>query len=341
MATSIRDIAEKAGVSLTTVGIALGRPGRISEATRNRVLAIADDLGYRPNRLVHGIQTGRSMAVGVLARVDSLFNGQMFTGAHDVLANADYAPIVMSTTTSLNELNRLHSLIDRRVDGILIVPFFEAMWDEHLNELISRDIPVVSLDVEVQGQANKIDFVGTDDEGAGCSAAEHLLHLGHRSALIVTSGTAQQPPFLRQQGFAQAFLDAGGVCQTITVPWISSQDVCRLVCEALDQPDSPSCIFMTTDLFGDRVYHAAGRLGLRIPEDLSVVGFSGDPVGKYLNPPLTTFHQDAFQIGRRGAEILVGRMSGRTEAKRIREKRRPELVERGSTGPAPARQATR
>ncbi|MEM6551121.1 MAG: LacI family DNA-binding transcriptional regulator [Planctomycetota bacterium] len=336
LAVTIRDIAEQAGVSLTTVGIALGRPGRISDATREKVLALADELGYRPNRLVHGIQTGRSMTVGFLARVDSPFNGQMFTGAHDVLADADYAPMVMSTTPKLNELSRLHALIDRRVDGILIVPFFEAMWDEHLNELISRDIPVVSLDVEVQGRANNIDFVGTDDRGAGRAAAEHLLGLGHRSALLVTSGTPQQPPFLRCEGFEQAFAESGGVCQTISVPWISSQEVCDRACGVLGQTERPTCVFLTTDLFADRVYEAASRLGLRVPDDLSVVGFSGHVVGGYLSPALTSFRQDAFQIGRRGAELLVERMSGRVGDERRREEFPAELIERGSTGPAPA-----
>ncbi|MEM6391746.1 MAG: LacI family DNA-binding transcriptional regulator [Planctomycetota bacterium] len=335
MAATLKDIAEQAGVSLTTVGIALGRTGRISDATRQRVLTIADELGYRPNRLVHGIQTGRSMTVGVLARMDSLFNGQMFTGAHDVLADADYAPIVMSTTSKLNELSRLHALIDRRVDGILIVPFFEAMWEQHLHEVISRDIPVVSLDVEVQGRSNHIDFVGTDDIGAGRGAAEHFAEHGHRRALIVTSGTAQQPPSLRRHGFEEAFTASGGRCEVISVPWISSREITDRVGEALRASDRPTCIFMTTDLFGDRVYRAADRVGLRIPNDLSVLGFSGNVVGTSLSPPLSTFDQDAFRIGRRGAERLLERMSGNGGDQRIREAFAAEWIDRGSSGPAP------
>ncbi|MEM1107852.1 MAG: LacI family DNA-binding transcriptional regulator [Planctomycetota bacterium] len=335
MAVTIREIAEQAGVSLTTVGIALGRPGRISDKTRKKILLLAEELGYRPNRLVHGIQTGRSMTVGLLARVDSLFNGQMFTGAHDVLSDADYATIVMSTTERHNELHRLHSLIDRRVDGILIVPFFEAMWDKHLNELISRDIPVVSLDVEVQGNKNNIDFVGTDNFGGGYRAAEQLVNLGHRSAIIVTSGTDQQPPFLRTRGFRDAFKKSGGECHTISVPWISSPIICDEVCRLLKQKRRPTCVFMTTDLFADRVYEAARVSGLDIPRDLSVIGFSGDPVGRYLSPPLATFRQDPFAIGRCGAEILIKRMRGETNTKRIKKIFTPKFFRKNSICTAP------
>lgn len=335
MAATIKDIAEKAGVSLSTVGIALGRPGRISTATRTKVLAIAEELGYRPNRLVHGIQTGRSMTVGVLGRMDSLFNGQMFTGAHDVLACADYAPIVMSTTNQLNELHRLHALIDRRVDGILLVPFFEAMWEEHLHELISRNIPIVSLDVEVQGSDNDIDFVGTDDDEAGRHAAEFLFGLGHRKALVVTSGTSQQPPFLRSHGFERSFVAAGGRCDTVSVPWLSSQAVTDQVADLLCVDKRPTCVFMTNDLFGDRVYRAAERVGLRVPDDLSVLGFSGDAVGGSLSPSLTTFRQDPFRIGQRGAERLLERMAGRSDHERSRDLFTAELIVRGSTAAAP------
>lgn len=337
MAPTIRDIAERAGVSQTAVSIALGRPGRISAKTRERIQKIAAELGYRPNLLVHGIRTGQTMLIGVLVRVDAWFNSKIFLGAHDVLTNAKYATVVIAPTPDIGELEQLHALLDRRVDGVLIIPFHEAMWEEHLNEVIDRNIPIVSLDIEVQGLASTIDYIGTDDIAGGRLAAEHLLRLGHRSALIVNRGTAKQPPYLRYKSFEHTFMESGGTCTVVTLPWVPNPEAERKVYEVLRQTDRPTCVFATYDWLANWVYQAAQELGLHIPHDLSVVGFADEPVADFFVPGLTTFRQDPVQIGRRGAEVLLQRIKGEGGKQQIRELHIPELLERGSACKPPGK----
>ena len=158
--------------------------------TRERIQTIANELGYRPNMLVHGIQTGRTMTMGVLMRINDAFCAQTFQGVQNSLAKAGYVPIVLGPRTDDTELKQLHALIDRRVDGILLRANFIAKWEQHLNEALHRGVPVVAVDVEPHAESPHIDFVGSDDVRGSKPAAQTLLDAGHRRFGVVTPASS-------------------------------------------------------------------------------------------------------------------------------------------------------
>ncbi|GAB4196252.1 MAG: LacI family DNA-binding transcriptional regulator [Phycisphaeraceae bacterium] len=333
MAVTLKEIAEKAGVSLTTVSIALGSEGRISEATRKRIRALAEELGYRPNLLVQGIQTGKTRTVGVLMQIESVFDSLIFRGIHEVLADSDYVPLVLTPSPKVDELRQIHALIDRRVDGILLNPSGEAMWEGHLGEAIERKVPVVALDTEVQSFTPHIDFVGTDDEAGGRRAAEILYEHGHRRAAVITLASYPQPPFFRRRSFEQRFSELGANCIAITLPWEAREEISDLIRDMFEAKHRPTAVFATTDPIAEQVYEVAKSLGLKIPEDVSVIGFADEPISRFLTPKLSTFRQDPIGIGRRGAELLLLRIEGKGGEERVRDLLEPEFVERESVGP--------
>src|SRR4051812_884926 len=184
---SQQDIAREANVSRVTVSLVLAGKDQTSEETRKRVMEVAQRLRYRPNLLVQGMQTGRSHTVGVIMPSSMHFHGQVARGIHDELVTQNYVPIQLwtnpRTDTKVTELEQIHRLVDRRIDGVIIFPLDVSVPDMHFQEIWQRHIPLVTVDRETTTHA---DHVGTDEEVGGKLAAEHLLSLGHKRVVHVT-----------------------------------------------------------------------------------------------------------------------------------------------------------
>ena len=185
-----KQIAQEAGVSQATVSLVLsGRP-LTSPATRQRVLQAAARLKYRPNLLVQGMQTGKTRMIGVMAPPFDYYWSEILYGIHDVLAAADHVPITVWTAhhgpgprqrhgPGMDELEQIHRLLDRRIDGVILWPPFAALFEDHVKEFSSRDLPVVTIDHELPARY-RADSVGSDESAGGRLVAEHLYKLGHR-----------------------------------------------------------------------------------------------------------------------------------------------------------------
>ena len=329
------EIARRANVSRTAVSFALNGTGRLDPVTRQRILAIAEELGYRPNLLVRGIQTGRTQTVGVMIRADSEFFGKMLTGVQDALAEADYVSIAVSVVPSRSETEQIHRLIDRRVDGVILRPLTGDVSDEYLREVWDRDIPMVTVDTEVP-QTQHVDFAGTDDALGGRLAAEHLVGLGHRRLGMLVRPGRHQTPHVRQEGFERAVAKVEDAhCATARAA--RARGAAEAALALLHQAPRPTAVFVPDDRLAIGVYEAAGRLRLAIPEDLSVVGFADLSFAACLQPPLTTLRQDPCGIGRAAAALLLKRIRGAVvTADPCRVRLEPELIVRSSTAPPAA-----
>jgi LacI family transcriptional regulator len=187
---SQKRVAELAGVSQSTVSLILAGRGVSSEATRLKVVETAEQLGYRPNLLVHGIQTGKTRTIGVMAPPVEYYWTEVLYGIHDRLIQADHVPINVWTSYSgmsfrerrgvkIDPLEQIHRLLDRRVDGVILWPPIASLFHEHIREFSSRNLPVVTIDHELPEEF-KADSVGSDEEAGGTLIARHLLDLGHR-----------------------------------------------------------------------------------------------------------------------------------------------------------------
>ena len=342
---SQKRIAEEAGVSQATVSLVLAGRGVSSEETTRRVMKAAERLRYRPNLLVHGIQTGKTRMMGVMAAPADFYWSEVLYGIHDVLTVADHVPVMVWTShrgpgprqrnsPGSNELEQIHRLLDRRVDGVILWPPFASVYQQHVHEFSSRGLPIVTIDYELPAEF-KADSVGSDEASGGRMVAEHLLSLGHRSVAHLAGPKGEAWAAGRRAAFERAIRQCKDArCVTIEANLKDRDQGLAQARVLLGLKNRPTAIFAATDPLAKSVYHAAKELGLRIPQDLSVVGFADDDFASEMAPPLTTVRQPGYDTGRAAAELLLARSQGAAGAAAAapRRVRLPvELVDRKST----------
>lgn len=346
-------IAEEAGVSQSTVSLVLAGHSVSSDVTRRRVLDAAKRLRYRPNLLVHGIQTGKTRMVGVMAPPFDFFWSEVLCGIHDTLTAADHVPITIWPTHRWptqrhrhaiggHALEQIHRLIDRRVDGVILWPPFAALYSGHIHEFSSRDLPVVTIDHELP-DGYGADYVGSDEALGGRVVAEHLYSLGHRRIGHLAGPSVATWAVARRQAF-EAAISAYSDVELVTIEAPEGENVLGMDAarQLLSMPQRLTAIYAATDLYAKIVYKAAAELGLSIPKDVSVVGFSDDDFAEEMSPPLTTVRQPAYEIGCRAAEIVMARSEGREiSPSPIRDRLRVEPIIRQSTARRGARSESR
>lgn len=306
--SSLAEIARICGVSIGATSKALtGKPG-VSEATRQRILSVAAHHHYRPNRLVHAIQSGRSMTVGLTCNdFHSDFSGRIVEGMLEVLYGANYDAIVISWDLCVHEGEKvLRTFAERRVDGLLMFPPADQPSPAYLHELQNFRRPIVVVDQTFAG-VEEYDFVGSQDEEGGFLAAEHVLGLGHRKIANIchrktSTGRA------RLEGFQNAMAKQG---VAVHEKWLreilryGSTEPYAYARELLDQDDPPSAILCFNDWVALDAMAAAYDLGLTVPGDVSVIGFADLRAATSARPRLTTVAQDPAEIGRRAAKRLI------------------------------------
>jgi LacI family transcriptional regulator len=339
---SQKRIAQSAGVSQSTVSLVLSGRRVNSDETSQRVLKAAERLMYRPNLLVQGIQTGKTRMIGVMMPPFDFYWSEVLYGIHDVLTEADHVPITLWTVHSGssprrregpggNELSQIHRLIDRRVDGVILWPSFAQLFIEHLHEFSSRHLPVVTIDHQLPPEFNA-DFVGSDEASGGRMVAEHLYSLGHRRMGHLAGASVATWARARRKSFEEALDKMPGVeVVTREAPSGDTKLAIEQARELLSMPNRPTAIFAATDLYAKTVYQAAEELGLSIPDDLTVVGFSDDGFATEMEPPLTTVRQPAYEIGRHAAEVVLGRSRGEIRGNGRRDELPVSLIVRESS----------
>lgn len=336
---SLSEISEICGVSLGTVSKALsGKPG-VGKATRERILSVARQHNYHPNRLVHSIQRGRSMMVGITCnQFDDEFAGKIVAGIFEALFEAHYDAMVIYWERSVQKgVRALGNLAGRRVDGILMFPPAAHPQGAYLDELRSFPNPIVVIDQTWPGC--EYDLVGSQDVEGAFLAAEHLIKLGHRRIAQIgfEHGSTGRD---RLKGFQNAMMRHGVAIHEKWLKTISnypSEEPYQLAKELLSAPDRPTAIMAFNDEVALQVLSAAADLGLRVPQDLSITGFGDLSIVRHVRPQITTVTQDPCEIGRRAVRRLIERI----EAKHLKEEpsapiddRLPaRLVVRQSTGP--------
>lgn len=310
---SLREIAEKTSLSVTTVSRVLRQRGEISGETRRRVLEVAESMRYRPNLLVQGIQTGRTRTMGVMVPPYDSYWTDVLYGIHDELTAADHVYINAWCQHQDNDalyskslLGQLHRLIDRRVDGVIMWPHLAPLYSEHVEELECRNLPVVTVDHEMPFG----DAVETDEMLGAGAVARHLLELGHKRVAHLAWDNSYKWAQRRRSFFEQE-VAAAGDAMCVTAVTQCDEDVERLTHELLSRDPKPTAIFACSDRVARLVYRAIATLGLRIPDDVSVVGFADLDFAEWMQPSLTTVRQDGVAMGRAAARLLIDRSEGK------------------------------
>ena len=308
-------IAKQAGVARTTVSLVLRGGEGLAQKTIDKVMQAADELGYRPNLLVQGIRTGKSKTVGVMIPPQDSYWSAIIYGIHDELTANDYAPVFMwsghrnDNYDEVGELDRVHSLIDSRVDGVILWPYYANMYAGHLAEFSSRDLPVVSIDYQIQNSDLVTDSVCADDRLGGRLITEHLLESEARYFVHFCGPQNEAWSRDRRLGCEEVLKQRGvGGAIIREVPLDAPRE--GVIREVLSGLEGSVAVFAATDHVAREVYGVAQELALKIPSDLRVAGFSDLDFAAYMNPPLSTIAVDPYVMGRKAAESILARING-------------------------------
>jgi LacI family transcriptional regulator len=340
----LKDVAKAANVSLAAASrILRGDRERFGEETCRRVLEASQQLGWRRNLLVNGMQTGRTQTIGVMIPPYDSFWVSVLSGIHDALAEYDYLPITVwignlgsmphfekEEGDGLRQINRL---LDRRVDGLIMWPTFSLEYYHHFPEFTERRVPVAVID----HYSTVADSVETNEEQATSAIAEHLLKLGHRRIACLSSREVPSQTWaIKRRGSFEAAVARCPEAQVkswhLNAQGSNGLEIARQI---LNDDLKPTAVFAVSDHEAQFIYQAAEELKLSIPRDLSVIGFADLDFAETMNPPLTTMRQKPHEIGRLAAKLIVDRIAGiiADDDERTTIKVDAEFIERKSTAP--------
>jgi LacI family transcriptional regulator len=334
MAT-IHDVARHAGVSAGTVSNVLNRPGYVAAPTRERVLAAIADLGFTPTSHARKFPAGRQRILGLaLADLANPFFVDVALGA-EAEAKALGVGVVMihNGEDAGRQQDNVGVLVQQRVHGIMIAP---VLADEAtLDRLDARDIPLVYVDRAAEHSERC--WVKTDDVAGGRLAAEHLLALGHTDiAFAGNLGTSQVDR--RYEGFAETLAAAGLNARTlVTGSWgIADGRTAGARLAELPPAERPTAVMCGNDLIALGLELELARHGIRVPGDISIVGFDDLSWSEAATVPLTTVRQPREELGRRAVRMLLDEIDRGDAHEHRHELLVPELVIRESSA-APRR----
>ncbi len=324
-------IAKELGVSVSTVSRVINcRESRISAATKARVIEAAARLGYSPNFMASSLSRGQgSRTIGICVSLYGDFYSDLVDSMIEAMGPFGYTGMVMPARNGgPGEQDVFRAFVTRRVEGVIMRPSSYDVKADYFKELESRGLPIVMVDVELH--TLKMPFCGTDDYSGAMNAAKHLLSLGHRVLGHVAGDQVVTTGLLRKKAFLDAVSAAGAKAVLCKRESYTADD--SAIEEMLTANPRPTAVFAANDDLAVHVYKVAAKLGLRIPEDLSVVGFANMSFAEILSPPLSTLNQQPRLIGRNAVESLLALIEKKDGASNaLRRLVTPAFVHRAST----------
>jgi LacI family transcriptional regulator len=313
----ISDVAAAAGVSIATVSASLNevQSARISADTRERVREVADRLGYVPNRLAQGLRGQRSGTIGFVGDTVATtpYAVGMVLGALEAARAADRVVLLMNTEGHRDlEARELATLLQHQVDGVLYATMYHRSVEV---PAALRDTPVVLVDAESADPA--VSSVVPDEVAGAMTAVGELLGHGHRRIGFLNDADPTLAATGRLEGYRRALGQAGidiDPAMTVAVTDTGPEGGYRAARQLLELPQRPTAVFCFRDLMAMGVYQAAVEAGLRIPQDLSVVGFDDlEFVASGVFPGLTTVALPHYEMGAWGVQRLLALMASPSE----------------------------
>ncbi|MEX0705333.1 MAG: LacI family DNA-binding transcriptional regulator [Nitriliruptoraceae bacterium] len=332
---TIRDVARVADVHISTVSRALDPRKRdlLADATLARVLAAVDELGYRPHLGARGLRRGQTATIGVV--VPDLANpifAPFARGATQSLDGKGYMPLLADTEDDAGRLERiLHHLAERRVEAIIMTAARTGDVDLLL-EVAEQGIPLVMAIRTVRDSG--LLHVFHDDRLGGRLVAEHLVGLGHRRVGQLKGPLDVEPFLLRAEGFEAALPDdVELVDDWEPARWPTVADGHRIARQVFGSGRSaPTGLFVHNDVLALGALEVLRELGLRCPQDVSIVGYNDAAFAAHTSPALTTVRLGQIELGRRAGELAI-RVIDDPDAAQGTESVVPELIVRESTAP--------
>jgi LacI family transcriptional regulator len=319
-----------ANVSTATVSRVLNnRPEGVGLALRNRILSLIRETGYRPNLLAKSMITNKTYTIGLLSpNIAAPFYQHMIHGICDCLQAGGYTMILCNTDSSQSDYQKyIEILLSKGIDGILLIGFFGEVTHALIDLL--TDIPVVLFDSVPS--LGKLAQISTDNRKSAYEMTKYLLNLGHRRIGCITGPRRFDIVNERLKGYQKALKEAGAAFDpSVVLSGDFSTESALAPAEKLLRETKVSAIFCFNDLMAYGVYKVCARLGKRVPQDISVVGFDDIAYSELLTPPLTTVRQPSYRLGAEGAKMLLAQLA-ETAGKPARKVLSNKLMIRGST----------
>lgn len=328
MAITMRDVARKTGVSIRTVSRVVNNKGEIAEATRQRVLAAIEELGYQPNTLARGLVSGKTLSVGlIIPQITDPFFPDVVLGVERVAHRHEHSVFLCNTSEDPErELYYLDALASKQVDGVILCG--TRLTSAQLEEVAERQQVVILTDRPPGGAATVTIQAGIGMYGL----STHLIGLGHR--ILGYIGCKAVEGNARTAGYLRSLSDHGIEVKenwTVEVPRASVEAGRRRARELLAGIPEMTAILCYDDQMALGAIQACGQLGLNVPQDVAVTGFDDIPLAAQITPTLTTMHIDRYGLGETLMDMLL-RVMAADGAYEEHLYVRPRLVVRASCG---------
>jgi LacI family transcriptional regulator len=330
MSVSLRDVAKAAKVSVGTVSNVLNRPDVVAPETLARVQATIKELGFVPNGFARHLRSGQSRTLGLIVPdVANPFFTEVARGVEDAASKRDYAVFLCNSDESASKEDRyINVLIQQQVRGVLITP--ADMKSDRLEVMRERGIAVTLLDREIKGR--KQCSVSVDDVHGGQIAIEYLAGLGHKNIAWVCGPESIPQVADRGAGVTKAAKVAGAKIETVRVPLMNAAKGEEAAKKILELDVMPTAIFCANDLLALGVMRALLANKVRIPEQVSVLGYDNIEFAPSAAVPLSSIAQPSYQMGVTAADLLLNECEDGENHEHQQIRFQPQLVERASTG---------
>jgi DNA-binding LacI/PurR family transcriptional regulator len=339
---TLADIAAEAQVTSMTVSRVINNSGYVHAETRERVLRVARKMNYRRNGLARGLKRQRTETVGlVIGDIANPFAAELSRGVREVLEDRGYTLFIcISEHTAKEDVQAFNSLADHRADGIIVATRASKTGNERLEELIDSGVPVSLIGRDFHHP--HADLVFADNLKGGYEATRHLIDAGHRRIAFIGVSLTQGLRLRRFHGYLEALKDGGisvdeqmivgGRDASEQMPGYSTEEMgYDGMMKLLELRQRPTAVFARNDFTALGAFNAIKRAGLRIPDDIAVVGYDDVPLAQHTSPALTTVRQPTREQGRCAAEFLLNRIEGDSEQERVEKTFECELIIREST----------
>lgn len=330
---TIYDVAKIAGVSPSTISRAMNTPEIVAEDTRQKVMNAVKELAYIPNMMAASMPRRRTNYIGlIIPDITNVFFSNLVRGVQDVCEKHGYGVLVVNSDDSQKKEGRyLKLLYSRRVDGVIltVAGYREKEFPEEELSLLKK-MNIVLIDREINGMTTPI--VKVNNFAGAYSAVKYLLTMGHRKIMYLAGIEGTRTNQEREKGYLSALKEAriswkkeltadfrlDTAYQKIIVYWPQLQN----------SGDLPTAIFAANDLMAIGALKAFAQLKVRVPEDISIIGFDDIPFSDCTYPPLTTIAQPTYLIGQKAVETLIKLINKKKIKKSVEFE--TELIERGS-----------
>jgi LacI family transcriptional regulator len=306
--TNIKDVAERARVSITTVSHVINKTRYVSDELLSRVNKAMEELNYHPNSLARGLRSGKTRTIGlVIPDISNQYFAEISRKIEDKGFEHGYSVILCNTDDDkTKEKNYIDVLIAKQVDGILFISAGED--SENLGKTIEFDIPIVVFDRDIK-EINS-DIVLVDNSAGGYKATKYLIELGHRRIACIAGPSPINPSAQRILGYKRALSEAGLMNEENLIVqgdyrYPTGEKAMR---ELLSLPQPPTAVFACNDMMAMGAMHAVNNAGKRIPDDISVIGFDNIPFSQTVYPTLTTIEQPIIEIAELVIDLLIDKI---------------------------------